>query len=99
MASEYPAHIAAFHSKPVPAQIPPLPAGFPPAPPQAMQASDTVTPTAPPPQRPRNPFINAQMLYANGGKIAATIIGVRSAAGVRSKTRTDIPDRGGFLLD
>lgn len=55
----------------------------------------------PPPQGPRNPFLNAQWLWANGNSndpgrsVQGTIVGVRQAVGGNAA----IQSRPGFFLD
>ena len=110
-AAEYVAHVQQFHAAPVAAQPPPVPAAVIPAyqpppgappyqpPPAAPPQQQNAPVTPPPPPMPRNPFINAQMVYANGGKFTATITAVRDASNVKSKKRPDIQPRKGWLID
>lgn len=101
----YTAHIQDKHVPPPAASAAPAPQPQPPAqptysgPPQAIIPQGNAPITPPPPPMPRNPFITAIVLYNNGGRINAKITGARSSAGVRSKNRPDIPDRGGWILD
>jgi len=37
--------------------------------------------TAPPPPQPRNPFVNAQVLWQMGGKLQGVVRGIRAATG------------------
>lgn len=53
--------------------------------------------TAPPPQAPRNPFVNAAFLYTFQRPITATIKGIRPAVGGNSKFGNS--DRKGWFLD
>ncbi len=54
--------------------------------------------TAPPPQAPKNPFINAMFLYQRGGSVQAKILALRPIPGGGVNKFGQV-DRGGWYLD